>query len=128
MLNFTTFADAKSYYQFWDSLDHKSHTSNDFIFHALIRSALSEETEDQCVERLKRTMPSSKQPPRYGTLIRSLKHLLDFDGFYAGRYKQFLHPKEARNDQGLIREQAKVLLDSLASKIASSAPAQTEAA
>lgn len=127
MLNFTTFADAKSYYQFWDSLDHKSHTRTSFILHALMRSVLREETEDQCVERLKRTMPTSKQPPQFSTLIRTLKELLNYDGYWTGSFKPYLRLAE-RNDQGLIREQAKILLDRLASKIAASASAQTEAA
>lgn len=134
MINFTTFADAKDFYRFWDKQNHTTHNKYDFALRAICVSIFNDESEDQCIERLKRSFGPCNTPVKlagdpattggrwpYDTLYRTLTSLLSFDGYYLGTFKGKLAPKDQRNEQGLIREQARLLLKSLADKIARSA-------
>lgn len=85
MINFTTFADAKEFYQFWDAQDHTQHTTADFVLRALIVSIFNEETDDQTVARLMRTLPpihserkwKNSGRTKYDTLNRFMDELVD---------------------------------------------------
>jgi hypothetical protein len=130
MFNFTTFATAKDFYQFWDAQDHTTHSRCDFAFRAIILSILHEETEDQCVKRLMRTFPpvNDGKPNRYKyDTLRRLMGDLAFLGRYAnenawtGSVKPLYYGKFApfiKKPESFPHASLRVLFESLASKVA----------